>query len=409
MEKRHRFFTPVSFSKEMNRLPKSIKLISLVMFLYSLGWGIITPFTSLYLQTLFDSYTKIGFVLALLPIFALLIDLPMGALANKFSKKKIIQVALFFYIPFSIIYLSLRSLFSFALFRIYHATLATSLWVSAETYTRYHSPPWKASISMALYDAAGTLALIIGPAIGGILFSIFGFSLFHAISIFAGIALLVSFSLPDHDAKNSLRSSVTDLIHWQKVKDLYGEFVTNKPLMKVNFFLFFYRFCFAFLAMLLPLLLKDLGASYFKIGIVFSLFYLPLVFEPYFAMFVNKNNMMKFGLFFSMIMFFFLFANDDISFVFLYSIILALCFAATIPILQGRLTELMPKNQVGDLTGFNFVFSDIANAVAPLMAGIIADYYGIRYVFLIGAAISLLLFLLVFTKVFKDALFGKAI
>lgn len=409
MEKRHRFFTPISFSKEMNSLPKSIKLVSLVLFLYSVGWGIVTPFIPLYFQSLFGSYTKVGFAIALLPIFALLIDLPMGALANKYSKKRIMQVALLFYLPFSFIYLSIRSIFAFTIFRMYHAALATSLWVSAETYTRYHSPPWKASISMGLYDAAGTLALIIGPAIGGILFSIYGFNLFYSISIFAGIALLASFFLPDHDANKSLRSSVTDIMHWQKARELYGEFISNKPLMKVNFFLFLYRFCFAFLAMLLPLLLKDLGASYFKIGIVFSLFYLPLVFEPYFAMFVNKKNMMKFGLFFSAIMFFFLFANEEIPFVFLHSIILALCFAATIPILQGRLTELMPKNQMGDLTGINFIFSDVANAIAPLMAGIIADYYGIRYVFLIGAAISLLLFLLVFTKRFKEALFGKAI
>lgn len=409
MEKRHRFFAPVSFSREMQALPKSIKMISLVLFIYSLGWGIVTPFIPLYLQSLFGSYTKIGLVISLLPIFALLIDIPMGALANKFSKKKIIQAALLFYIPFSFIYLSMRSLFAFTIFRIYHAILATSLWVSAETYTRYHSPPWKASIAISLYDAAGTLSLIIGPLIGGILFSIYGFSLFYAISLFAVVALFASLFLPDHDQNKSLRTTVTGLLHWQRLKELYAEFISNKLLMKVNLFLFLFRFCFAFLAMLLPLFLKDLGASYFRIGIVFSLFYLPLVFEPYFAMFVNKKNMLRFGLLFSAIMFFLLFANEELPFVFIHSLILALCFAATIPVLQGRLTELMPKSQIGNLTGFNFLFSDVANALAPLLAGLIADYYGITYVFLVGAAIILLLFFLAFTRTFKEALFGKAI
>ena len=408
MEKRPRLFAPVSFSKEMKSLPKSIKMVSLVLFIYALGWGIVSPFIPIYYQSIFGSYTKVGLITAFLPLFAILMDIPIGSIVNTVSKRRFMQIALLLYIPFSYFFLTIRTLLSFTLFRFYHAFLATSLWISAESYTRYHSPPWKASLSISLYDAAGTLSLILGPLIGGILFSEFGFNIFYSVSIFAALALAVSLFMPDHDPNKGLKKAVTSLMHFQKFKDLLNEFVTNKPLVKVNIFLLFFRFCFSFLAMLLPLFLKDLGASYFKIGVVFSLFYLPLVFEPYFAMFANKKYTLKIGLFFSSILFFLLFANNQLPFVFIHSLLLALSFAAIIPILQGSITELMPKDKIGDLTGFGFVFADVSAALGPLMAGIVADLYGIKYVFLIGSIIMFILGLLVLTKVFNKAFFDKA-
>ncbi len=409
MEKRPRLFTPVSFSKEMKSLPKSIKMVSLVLFIYSLGWGIISPFIPIYYQSLFGSYTKVGFVTALLPIFAMLLDIPIGSIVNSVSKRRIMQFALLLYLPFSYFFLSFRSLLAFSAFRFYHAFSATSFWISAESYTRYHSPPWKATLSISLYDAAGTLALILGPIIGGILFSELGFNLFYSVSIFAALALLLSFFMPDHDPNKGIKKAFTNLMHWQKFKDLVNEFMTNSPLVKVNAFLFFFRLCFSFLAMLLPLFLKELGASYFKIGIVFSLFYLPLVFEPYFAMFAKKKYALRLGLFFSSGLFFFLFANNELPYVFLYSMLLALTFAAIIPIVQGRITELMPKDKIGDLTGFGFLFGDLSAAIGPLMAGIIADAFGIKYVFLIGAVITFALGMLALTKLFNSAFFEKSI
>lgn len=405
MEKRPRFYSPVSFSNEMNSLPKSIKLISLVMFLYSLGWGIVTPFLPMYYQSIFGSYTKVGIVTALLPIFAILLDIPMGIIANSVSKRRMMQVALLLYMPFSSFFLSLKSLVDFTLFRMYHAAAATSLWISAESYTRYHSPPWKARLSISLYDAAGTLSLIIGPVIGGLLFGIYGFKLLYAISVFAGFALLLSFFMPDHDPHSKLSKTVSGMLHWRKLKDLYHELLNNKPLLKINFFMFFFRFCISFIAMLLPLFLKELGASYFKIGIIFSLFYLPLVFEPFFAMFASQKYTLKIGFFFSGVLFLLLFLNTDLTSVFIYSLLLALCFAAIIPSIQGRITNLMPKDKIGDFTGFGFVFADLSGALGPLIAGIIADALGIKFVFLIGAVITVFLGVLTLTRGYKDALF----
>ncbi len=366
------------------------------------------PFLPMYYQSIFGSYTKVGLVTALLPLFAVLLDIPMGAIINSASKRRVMQIALLLYIPFSSFYLSLTSLAGFTLFKIYHAAAATSLWISAESYTRYHSPPWKATLAISLYDAAGTLSLIIGPVIGGLFFGIYGFNLLYAISIFSGFALLLSFFMPDHDPHSKLSKAVTNLAHWEKLKDLFHELKSNKPLLKINVFMFFFRFCIAFIAMLLPLFLKDLGASYFKIGVIFSLFYLPLVFEPFFAMFANQKYTLKFGFFFSAILFIFLFANNDLNSVFIYSLLLALCFAAIIPSIQGRITNLMPKDKIGDFTGFGFAFADLSGALGPLVAGITADMLGIKYVFLIGAIITLILGILTWVKSFEKALFENA-
>jgi len=406
MEKK-RWYRPISFSREMLLVPSPVKLASLVIFVYYLGWGIVSPFLPIYYKSILGSYTAVGIVTALLPFFSLLIDIPIGALVNKVSKIWTLRIALLLYLPFSYFFISLKNLFHFVVFRVYHSLVSTPLWISSNSYVVEHAPSWKTAESVAFYDVGSTLSLIIGPLVGGILFAFYGFSILWAISIFAILAFLLTFILKDEGKHESIKEAVKDIVYYDKIyKKSFSDLLQNPSLLRVIFFLFFFKFCMSFVFMLLPLFLKEFGASYMMIGLIFGMFYLPLVFEPYFSMFAGRKKILTFGMFLCAVLFVSLFANKGLPFLFVHSVMLALLFAAIIPVLHGRVTYLIPKEQSGEFSGIVMMFSSLSEALGPLMAGIVSDLFGLNYVFLVGAIIASVLSVLSLKKSFQKALFS---
>lgn len=406
MELKRRWYHPFSFSREMLNVPFNIKAIAIIVFLYYLGWGIVTPFLPLYYKSVLGSYTAVGIATALLPLFSLLIDIPFGGIINRVSKIGVIRIALLLYLPFSFFLLSLKNIYHFILFRLYHSSVSTPFWIAADSYARENAPKWRAAEAISVYDVGGTLSIVIGPAIGGVLFVYFGFSLFYAISIFAGIALFATLIMKDGEVHQKPKDAVKDLIYTDGVyKRAIKDFIANKILTKVYSFVFLFRFCMSFVGMLLPLFLKEYGASNLQIGLVFSLYYLPLLFEPYFSVYAKNKRLMTMGLGLCGIVFVSLFANNQLSFIFFHAILLSLLFAAIIPMLNGRIAELMPKEQIGELSGVGMMFSHVADFAGPLIAGIVSDAFGLKYVFLIGAMVAFILMMLSLRKGFRNVLF----
>src|SRR3989338_2557706 len=89
------------FPSELLKLNHPIKYIALLFFVYSIGWGIVTPIFPLYLNSLFGNYKAVGIIAAALDFFALCIGLCLGPLLNRLQKRSVIKVALFLYLPFS--------------------------------------------------------------------------------------------------------------------------------------------------------------------------------------------------------------------------------------------------------------------------------------------------------------------
>src|SRR3989338_9036347 len=121
----------IKLPSEIKRLPKSVKFISFLIFVYYIGWGMATPFLPIYIKELLGSFTALGLVVALLPLFSIIFNLSVGSFIDRISKRKIITLALFFYLPLSYIFLSLKILSHFIIFSMYNAFISTLLWLSS--------------------------------------------------------------------------------------------------------------------------------------------------------------------------------------------------------------------------------------------------------------------------------------
>ncbi len=392
---RHRHIKLISVFSELSSLPSSVKIIGFLIFVYYLGWSIVSPFFPLYLDSILSNYTEIGIIMGLVYILCFFWFLPLGELSDKVSKRFMIIITLFLYLPMGYILLSLKNFLHFVLFRFYHSFLSSSIWLNTEALVRQHSPKKKTSESLGFFDISWVLSLVIGSALSGFLFMKFGFSIIWFITVFSFFGLLVSFSIKDKKIKGFWSSTKEIIIKDKIFKKEIIDFSKNKELIKFSVLSFFIYFCISFLFMLLPLFSSKLGATPIQIGLLFSLFFLPRLSEGYFSVLADKFGkriiLMK-GLFFSFVFFFLMFFVENLAFLFLIAFLLSfLGFSVVLPPLLGRTTELMPKKNIGEMTGMIGSLSNLGRGISPIVAGLIADFFGLRYVFLLGSFISLAL------------------
>lgn len=281
----------------------------------------------------------------------------------------------------------MRSFFSFVAFRFYHAFLATNLWLSSETFLRKYAVKNKSAEAIGLFDSAYGLSLILGPIIGGYLISKYSYSIFYTISFFAFMAFLVSLKLNDK-IKIDKKLPMQKINLKQELKDFYS----NKKLFRIVAFHFFLVIASSFIVMLLPLFYKDIGANFYQIGFLASLFYFPQVFESYFSTFGNKRKLFLSSLFLASILFVALFFTSNIYLLLVITFLLGLALSAISPIIQGKAAGYMPKKKVGELYSVQFSVMHLANTIGPVLAGIVADSYGLKYIFVIAAVIFTALF-----------------
>ncbi|MBS3118989.1 MFS transporter [Candidatus Woesearchaeota archaeon] len=381
------FINRFKTSREMFKLPLSIKIISFIAFIYYLGWGIVSPFFPLYLKQILGNYSSVGFIWGLLSIFSLFWAILIGSFIDKTSKRRFISLTMILYLPFSYFLLSIQNFMQFIYFRIYHSFSATSYWLASETYAREHSPKGKAIEAISLFDVSSTLSMVIGSLIGALLINKLGFSILYAVSFFSFFALLFSFFLPDHKKKLFNGITLHKDFFSKGIKDLWAE----KPLVKLTAFAFFFTFCSSVFGMILPLFLNKIGANYVQIALISAAFSLPLLLEPVFAVRKNRRAVLIYGLLGGAAVLLSMFFLQSTFLLFLASLLLGVSLAAITPVLFGQFTVLMPKKKIGELSSIAFAIRSMAAGLGPIAAGFVSDSLGLNYVFLFTFIIFLAL------------------
>lgn len=373
-------------------LPKPIKKIDLIVFIYYLGWGIAFPFIPLYLKELFDDYITVGLIFGLLYFFSVPWALFLGEYIDRLPKKSIIFFVLLLYLPFSFVFLALRTFWQFIFLRIFHGGISTSFWATTEAYTRQHSPFSKSSLCISSYYAFTYLPLVVGGILGGIFFYLFGYNIIYSISIFAFLAVFVASFLPNKEKTSPAKVSIEG--------EIKG-FIKNKNLFYITLYICLLMFLIACLDITLPLFTKYLGGSPLKIGIIYSLFYLPFFFQIYFAYPKNKKRLLLLSIFLAIFAFLLMAMVNLLEFLFLAALALGLSISVILPIISGKITNFINKKKIGQQSSVYFAFKSLAMGIGYFITGFIAEFWGIKAVFILGVLIATLIFLIFFN--FKES------
>jgi len=385
-------FRHLKFTKEYLKLPRPIKIAFLVVFIYYLGWGLSLAYYPIYFKTVLQTYSNVGYVYAIYHFTSLCTGLILGGLLDKLNKRKVVRIILLFYFPFSFLLLNIKTLFQFIIFNIYHGVIASSLWVSMESYVRRHSPKGKSIESIALFDLAGVFALIFGYLISAFLITKIYFNIFYFISFFSFFAFFVAILMPDKE-KTDFK-----IKFFRNIKHEFIDFLKNKKLRTLSIGFFLFVISIGNLSMIFPLFLKHLGTTLWSIGIIFFIMELPYLFEGVFAVIRKRKLVVSVLTSLLILIFLSLFFIKNIGILFLITLIIGICFAGITPIISGKLTETMPKIRQGELSGIIHVIRNIGYILSTFLAGQIAELLGINFIFLFNV-LFLLIFL--FVIIFK--------
>lgn len=375
------------FLKNLNifkEIPKPIQKLNWVVFVYYLGWGIVFPFLGIYLKERLENYTSAATVMSLLYFFSVPWALFLGEKEDQIPKKNILNFTLLLYLPFSFIFLSLKTLGHFLILRAFHSGMSTSFWATSEAYVRKYSPKDKATLCISSFNAFMYLSLVIGGIASGFLFKKFSFNIIYAISIFAFLAAILATFL--HNNEKTYKKKIT-------IEKEIEDFLKNKKLVKTTLIFAITMMIVAILDFTLPFVIKNLKGNPVQIGFVYALFYIPLFSQIFFAFPKNKKRLFFFSVFLALTTFLAMFLIPTIPIILAGSLIIGLAVASIIPIISGKITIYLNKDKIGEQNAVVYAIKNLAMGIGYLGAGIIADLSQIQNVFIFGALIvALILF-----------------
>lgn len=384
-----------SIPRDLRSAPRAVKRAAAVISLYYFGWALLDPFLPIYFTELFGGYSLSTLAISLLYLFSALWSIPMGRLADILSKKKLISLFLFFYLPLIPILGFVRTIFQITVFRFFHSFLASGLWATSETYIRAHSERRHRAEAIGIFDASYTLVIVVGAVLGGFFVAKFGIKPLFWVAPFAVLAavLFSKYSLPDHSGSENWSDGLP-VLKPGVFSDGISDFLRHKKLVLLTGLSFLYGLpMFASSSVLLPLFSDALGASPVQIGLVYALALLPFVFEAPFSVLSdhlsNKKILMLAGTFAALV-FVFLFFAKSVYWLFPLAFLVGLSFAVMIPTIEGRATALMPKDHIGKLNGVYRAVNHLGYGLGILVVGPFADMFGINSPFLLASALMLL-------------------
>lgn len=390
--------------KDLHSIPHGVKLIVLVIFLRTFGWGFIDPFYSIYLKQFSENYTVIGLFTALMSFSALLAIIPLMRIADKVKEAIIIRdgEVLYFFVILALILAGLLKSIPMLVFALFLMGIAqTFVIVGTESYIRKHDGKGKSG-PFGYYIALDYLGWILGMLIAA--FTVQYYSL-NLMFLFVMPSIFASFLILPRIHERGIRSLFSGFKrYFHNGKDFVSIFEDCKLLdPKVIFFLviaFFDGIVRMFSFIFIPLFAFSIGLSLKSVAFLMMVMYLPFIFSFFFSELsdrLKKMNVIATGLFIGAFSFVSLYFIVDQMWVVILAAVTSLSMAIVRPAYNGAITRLTPRRMLGEVTGYNNFVERIGRIVGPIGAGLVADLYGLPVTFLIIATISLVLGLLSLT------------
>ncbi|MBN1258267.1 MFS transporter [Candidatus Peregrinibacteria bacterium] len=382
---------------DANRIPVEVKLVVLVMFLRTLGWGFADPFFSIFINNFSENYTMVGLFVSLVGVVSFITIIPLMRLADKVQDTRLMENGeiLYFFAIFSYTAAAyLKSVPLLLLALVLNGIGQPFIVVAAESFIRKRGEG--NARSFGYYTAIDYFGWIIGMVIAAFTIQYYGLNnmfLFVLPSTIFGFLILFRIK---EDGLASLIMGFRQYFHRRKdFQDLWNDFKVINP--KMFFFLllsFFDGVIRIFSYIFIPLLALTLNLDLKEISLLLAVMYLPFVFSFFFSEVADRMRKMyviAFGLLIGASAFILLsFLVHQLWVIFLATMI-SLSMAIVRPAYNSVITRLTPRHMFGEVTGLNNLAMRFGYMVGPVFMGFVADRFGLPFSFTVMACIALLL------------------
>ena len=171
----------------MNPSKRNLYILTFVLFVVMLGYGIVIPIFPFYIENLGAGGTELGLLTASYAIMRLIFGPIWGGLSDRFGRKPILLIGILGYVITMVWFGLANTLWMLFAARILSGILSSATAPTTMAYIGDSSPEDERGGGMGMLGAAGGVGTIVGPAAGGFLATA---SLSTPFFVAAGLALL---------------------------------------------------------------------------------------------------------------------------------------------------------------------------------------------------------------------------
>lgn len=388
-------------TEEMNR--RNLYILSAVMFVVMLGFGMVMPIFPFYIESMGASGTELGLLLAISPFMQILFSPIWGSVSDRFGRKPVLAIGIFGY-AISLFFYGLAT----QLWMLFTARALGSVLSSATTPTTYayvgdSTPAEERSGGIGILGAAMGAGMIFGPAFGGWLG---GDSLSTPFFVTGGLALvtlllLLRFlpeSLPPH--QRAVAPGTARPAPVARLRRTWGEWweLAAGPVAILLFLAFLVSFALTNFQGIFGLYaLEKFGYGTERVGwILTTMGGVAVVAQGLLAGPLTKRwgeqPLIKWTLLAGAVTFLLLLRADTFATVLLATALFTLPNALLRPAVVALTSKVAPERQ-GVLMGLSNSANNVGRTIAPIWAGFVFDI-NLNYPYLSGAFILLVGFLI---------------
>jgi DHA1 family multidrug resistance protein-like MFS transporter len=203
----------------MNTQRRNLYILTFVLFVVMLGYGIIIPIFPFYIESMDAGGTELGLLAASYAVMRLIFGPIWGGISDRVGRKPILLIGISGYVITMVWFGLATQLWMLFAARILSGVLSSATAPTTMAYIGDSTPEDERGGGMGLLGAAGGIGTIIGPAVGGFLATT---SLSMPFFIAAGLALLslilAAIFLPEsHPAREPAseeKRTIVDLRAW---------------------------------------------------------------------------------------------------------------------------------------------------------------------------------------------------
>jgi len=204
----------------MNAAKRNLYILTFVLFVVMLGYGIIIPIFPFYIEEMGAGGTELGLLTASYAVMRLIFGPIWGGLSDRFGRKPILLIGILGYVITMAWFGLANTLWMLFAARILSGILSSATAPTTMAYIGDSSPEEERGGGMGMLGAAGGVGTIAGPVLGGFLATA---SLSTPFFIAAGLALLslilaIIFLPESHPAgeQPAKKEAIIDLRAWQE-------------------------------------------------------------------------------------------------------------------------------------------------------------------------------------------------
>jgi MFS family permease len=398
----------------MNRVPRGIGALSLAGF-----FGIFSttmsknPVLPLFVKSLSGSETVIGLIAAVSPFAGVLFSFPVGMLADRWGKKRLLTAAAGILLAAPLLYLLVRNPFWLIPIRFFHG-FATAILVPVASAFILGAYPESRGEKLGLYSSATLVGRTLAPLLGGALISWFLWlggslpyrSVYVAAFALAIPALFLVLSLPrdeQFDADGERPPRVTPAEFGRGLAD----FLRNRRLLGTSLVEMATYFAYGVLETYLPLSLSAQRVPAYQIGMVFSIQILSIALtKPLFGKLadrVDRRAQILAGIVLLAAATALIPLVSGIVALTLVSVLFGLAVSVSTVATSSYVAEVVRTQRIGASLGGLSSIMDIGHSMGPFAAGFIITAVNVAAGFFAAAVVCVIASLLFAAFVLRKA------